>query len=208
MYVQGPPPQAAACLLQGPTECEKEYSTFHTIKVTFNIALLTWQRSPLQSCLQSLQGGLSGCTNKTLQFSNKQRCILFLYSYSCKWDQMGSTVSANACADSIKTSISSSSLSFSTFRTSVMSLLKEWQMAGPYCHKLTSQSGALCGHLRPLCQATLHNKTCDLLWLWKDFTKSWWSHRRYFTMQVHAILRTGLRLYCLRQMWTTHLICN
>ena len=61
-----------------------------------------------------------------------------------------------------------------TFHTSVESLLKQWRMTGPWHHKLTSQSDALRGQLRPLCphyQATSHNKVCNWLWPWQDWTQ-------------------------------------
>ena len=64
---------------------------------------------------------------------------------------------------------------FSTFRTSVESLLKQSPMTGPRRHKLTSQSDAPYDQLRslrPLGRATLHNKTCDILRPRKDLAKT------------------------------------
>ena len=41
-------------------------------------------------------------------------------------------------------------------------LLKQWLTTCPWRHKLTSQSDVPCGQLRPLCQATSHNKTWEV----------------------------------------------
>ena len=65
-------------------------------------------------------------------------------------------------------------LFFSTYCTSVASLLKQWLTSGQ-CHKLTSQSDAPCSQLRllrPLCRATLYIKTCDILRRRKNLGKT------------------------------------
>ena len=88
---------------------------------------------------------------------------------------MGLKVSADARIDSVETSISSSvreALSFSTFRTSVGPLLKQWPTTGLRRHKLTSQSDSPCRQLRPLRQATSYSKTCDVLRLGKDLAST------------------------------------
>ena len=87
---------------------------------------------------------------------------------------MDPTVSADPHRDSVETSISSSisdAISFSTFRISVKSLLKQWLMTGPRCHKLTGRLDALCDQLQSLRQATVH--TCDVFRLRKDFAEAW-----------------------------------
>ena len=62
------------------------------------------------------------------QFAEVQPYFQF---YSCNWDQMGLTVSADPRRDSVETSISSpdsDTISFSTFCISVESLLTQWPM--------------------------------------------------------------------------------
>ena len=68
--------------------------------------------------------------------------------------------------DSVETSISppvSVAIFPPTFRTSVESFLKQWRTTESRRHKLTDQSDAPCGQLRPLRQATSHKTTCDVL---------------------------------------------
>ena len=115
---------------------------------------------------------LSGHVNQTLWQLKAN-----LYFHSCNWDQMGPMLSTDPRTDSVETSISFSvgdAISFSIFCTLIKTLLKQWLMTGLWCHKLTSQSDAPCGQLRPLCQlheATSHNKTSDVLRLRTDFAE-------------------------------------
>ena len=69
-------------------------------------------------------------------------------------------------------------------------------MTGPRCHKLTSQSDALCGQLQPLRQATSHVKMYNVLQLRKDFMKTWRNRQKYFAGRLHAILRMGFSISC------------
>ena len=126
------------------------------------------QTSLVTSVLRLHKARLPGRTKQT-------RIPFFCNIYSCKWDQMGLKVSADARIDSVETSISSSvreALSFSTFRTSVGPLLKQWPTTGLRRHKLTSQSDSPCRQLRPLRQATSYSKTCHVLRLGKDLAST------------------------------------
>ena len=97
-----------------------------SLKAVLNIALLTWRIKFTSDILvlDMNKAGPSGCANQKFQ-----RCAgvhPFFCCYSYKWDQMGPTIFADAHSDSVETLISSSvsdAFSFSTFCTSVESLL-------------------------------------------------------------------------------------
>ena len=120
----------------------------------------------------------------------------FSYFYFCNWDLMGPTASTDVRTGSAETSISSSvseAPSFSTFRTTVKSLLKWWPASGSWRHELTRFSDAQCGRLQSPHQATTHNKTCDGFQWWKDSAETWQSRQKYFSKRLCAILRTGFK---------------
>ena len=111
---------------------------------------------------------------------HKHRFLFFLnfiWRYSYNWNQMSPTVSADPHTNSVETSKVPSSpqtvvpVLFSTFHASVESLSKQWLRTRAWHHKLTSLSDELCGQRWPLCQATLHHKTGNILRLRKDFAE-------------------------------------
>ena len=83
-------------------------------------------------------------------------------------------MSADACTDSVETSVSSSvsdAVSFSTFRMSVKSVLKQWPTMGRQRHKRSSWFDMLCCQLEPFCPLTLYSKIYNVLWLRKTLRR-------------------------------------
>ena len=90
--------------------------------------------SSVTAVLNMNKAGPSGRADLMLQRLNAEAHPYF-YSYSCNWDQMGPTVSDDPRTVSVKTSVSvSETISFSTFRTSVESLLEQWPTSGSWRH--------------------------------------------------------------------------
>ena len=122
------------------------------------------------------KAGSSGCANHMLR-RFMQKCIPTFISIlvtGIRWIPQYLLISAEIQCKLQSHSQSVIPLFFSTYCTSVASLLKQWLTSGQ-CHKPTSQSDAPCSQLRllrPLCRATLYIKTCDILRRRKNLGKT------------------------------------
>lgn len=118
---------------------------------------------------------------------------------SCNWDLRGSIILWCPIPYKIKSHLQSMMPFLFPFSTCHLNLFgNKWPLTGPWRQKLISQSAAPRGQLWPLHQATLQNKTCNVLQPRKGLAKTLQKHGdclKVFHQATLWYIKNGHRAY-------------